>query len=39
MLQSDLSAVPEPGMTLLLAAGGVVLFARVRRKLREKTAD
>lgn len=39
VLQSDLSAVPEPGMTLLLAAGGVVLFARVRRKLREKTAD
>jgi|GEM_PF-597992 len=25
-------------MTLLLAAGGVVLFARVWRKLREKTA-
>ena len=38
VLQSDLSAVPEPGTTLLLAAGGVVLFARVWRKLREKTA-
>lgn len=38
VLESDLSSVPEPGVSLFLAAVGIVLMARSGRKLREKRA-
>ncbi|GEM_PF-401634 len=36
VLESDLTAVPEPGVTVLLAAVAIVLIARPGRKLLEK---